>query len=490
MKRFLPLAALLFVLFTPRTAFSQVPGEISYQGMLSGISGTVDLTLRLYAAEVGGTVLWTENHPTVTLTAGGTFSLTLGSIQPMTNLQFDRQYWLEVAVNGTILSPRTRIVTSPYAFRAQTANSVANNAIEPDDLKITGSPAQNNQALMFDGATGRFKWGALGGGGGGAINQLVEGDGIQIDGLTGPSSTISIANEGITTAMLANGAVTGAKIGAETITAANIADATITQDKFAPNVGLPSVGTAGGALTGNYPNPGIANDAVATANLATNAVTTVKIADDAVTSDKIAAGAVNSEHVNSAANFSLTSLRASDSLGTPKLTVKGNSTLDGTVGIGTAPATGKRLLIQGAGATTATNSLEIRDNAGTPLFTVRDDGNVGVGTNAPVAGLEIRQPAGTGLAVTSGSTAFSFTAVNAGPAIAIPASTTVVQINSDGAPGSPNAVTMPAAALPGEILIITNGDNDPTTGGAVIAAGQAGIFVFLPAPVNAWRRVN
>ncbi len=149
----LALLSVIFSLLSISSALAAIPSVINYQGKLTDASdnpltGSYNFVFKIYDASTGGTALWSETQNNIVVT-NGIFTTMLGSSTTI-NLAFDNQYWFEVAVNGETLTPRVKMGSIGYAFRAKVAESLTCTGCVSEselDSSIVGVP--RGMTFMF-----------------------------------------------------------------------------------------------------------------------------------------------------------------------------------------------------------------------------------------------------------------------------------------------------------------------------------------------------
>ena len=120
---FFLVSAIWFLVTMVLCSYADIPRTINYQGKLTdkqgyALTGSYNITFRLYDAPTGGNLLWQESHTNVSVSKG-LFSVILGAITPL-NLPFDKQYYLSIQVGADPeMAPRQALASAPYAFTAE-----------------------------------------------------------------------------------------------------------------------------------------------------------------------------------------------------------------------------------------------------------------------------------------------------------------------------------------------------------------------------------
>jgi hypothetical protein len=113
------------------------PQELAFEGLLTNnldnpiANDTVKMVFRIWDDKTVGNKRWEETQDNVITDKRGLFRTSLGKLVavPDTVLDCD-SCWLEVEVDNQIISPRTKLLSGPYAFRVRSLEAARGGKVE------------------------------------------------------------------------------------------------------------------------------------------------------------------------------------------------------------------------------------------------------------------------------------------------------------------------------------------------------------------------
>jgi hypothetical protein len=150
LKRSFVFPAIILLLFSA-SAFAAPTKLVNFQGKLTNLvgvpeTGNKQLTCRLFNDAVGGFNVWQEVIPSVPLDHAGQFSINLGDITSLDNVDFSKPLYVEIEYEGKIFSPRQRLCYVPYAMYAITAESIVGGGGVGGQWTTSGSNICNSNS--------------------------------------------------------------------------------------------------------------------------------------------------------------------------------------------------------------------------------------------------------------------------------------------------------------------------------------------------------